>query len=229
MNTSSKCIQRAFAVTMIIVALTGAGYVAFVKGPSDLAGNMVNGTLTVSNKGYELVRRIAKEIDDVIHIRPTFVSGGNTIIEASNSIAEFSTVEKPFEHTYCYESTWLGSTKRIKVKGQFIAKAGYDLNKPFTIDVSEDMQKLRAQLPPSQINSVEQLDIEIVQEESGWWNTVSTEDRQSALKALLRDAKRDVRQSTILADADRAFREQFEKIVRKNIPASSQLAFEPLP
>lgn len=109
-----------------------------------------------------------------------------------------------------------------------MAKAGYDLRKPFTIDVSADMQTLRAQMPPAQINSVEQLRVEIVQEESGWWNTISTEDRQHALNKVLQDAKMSVRQSTILADADKAFRAQFEEIIRKNVPPETVVDVEPL-
>ena len=76
-------------------------------------------------------------------MRPLVTSGGVTIIEASGSIAELSTVEKNFQHTYTWKSKWLGSTKRIELKGDFVAKAGYnisgkDLARPFSVDISED-------------------------------------------------------------------------------------------
>lgn len=221
MKSPSKSIHRAFAVSVIIATLTGACYIALVKVPAVIAGNVTNGTLNAA-------KRIAEDIDSLIHARPQIICGGITLAEASNSITELTTVEKPFEHTYSYESTWLGSTKRIKVKGQFMAKAGYDLTKPFTIDVSEDMRTLRAQMPPAQINSVEQLSIEILQEDAGWWNKISTEDRQSALNALLLDAKMGIRKSTILADTDKAFREQFEKILRSNAPPEVAVEMPPL-
>jgi chromatin segregation and condensation protein Rec8/ScpA/Scc1 (kleisin family) len=91
------------------------------------------------------------------------------------------------------------------------------------------MQTLRAQLPPAQINSVEQSMVEIVQEESGWWNKISTEDRQNALNKLLGEAKQSKSYSTLLADADKAFREQFEEIIRKSTASETTLAFESLP
>lgn len=109
MNTSSKSIQRAFAAALVIATLTGAGYVAFVKGPSDLAGNVTNGTLNAASKGYELARRMAQDIDSAIHFRPKVTYGENAVVEASSSIAELSTVEKPLNMLTGMKAPGLGA------------------------------------------------------------------------------------------------------------------------
>jgi len=235
-RTPTHTIAKAVAIAIVIAALTAAGYVAFVKGPSDIGGNLKDGTadagkkaLELANQAYDFAKRIGTDVDGVIHLRPKVTSGGTTVVEASQSIAELSTVEKPFEHTYSWESTWLGSTKRIKIKGLFIAKAGYDLTKPFSIDVSEDRQTIRATMPPAKLNSVEQTKVEVIQDEGGFWNNISPEERQNAMNALLADAKKSLDSTSLLADADSALMAQLETAIRKSVPPTTSIIREPSP
>lgn len=229
MNTQlpeSKSIQWAIALAIVIAAITAAGYMAFVKGPSDLVSNVKEGTVDAANKAYDFARRVAKDIDSVVHFRPQVTCSGTTVVEASSSIAELSTVEKPFEHTYYYGVTWLGSTKRIKLRGEFIAKAGYDLKLPITIDVSGDEQSIRVIMPRPQINSVEQTSVDILQDEDGWWNKISADDREQALNALLAEAKKSLDKTTLLADAEFSLQTQLDEIIRKNAPPSARISHE---
>lgn len=189
---------------------------AFVKAPSDLGGHAKDGTLDAANKTYDFAKRIAKDVDDVIHFRPKVTQSGTTVVEASKSIAELSTVSKQFEHTFPFEAVWMGSTKRLKIKGDFVAKAGYDLTKPFSIDVSEDHTTIRAIMPPAKLNSVEQTKYYILEDSNGLWNKITSDDRQNALNRLLADAKKSLDSTSLLADADAALMSQLEKAVRKS-------------
>ncbi len=228
-SSNSKSIPRAVGAAIVIGAVTSAGYVAFVKGPSDLGGNVKDGTLDAANKAYDLARRIAKDVDGVIHFRPKVTCGGTTVVEASRAITELSTIEKRFGHTHYYESTWLGSTKRIKLKGRFVAKAGYDLTHPFSIDVSEDRQTIRAIMPPAQILSVELTGVDVLQDENGWRNKLSSEERQRGLNSLLAEARKSLGRTSLLSESEASFLAQLEKTVRKNAPLTAKIIRQPLP
>ena len=217
MSTKSKAPARAFGLAIIIAAITASIYFLTVKAPPEAA-----------NKWYDVARNIGKDLDDVIHFRPRVTSGGVTILKESNSIKELSTTEKNFDHTHIWESTWMGSTKRIELKGRFIAKAGYDLTKPFAIDISEDGKTIRAKMPPAQINSVEQLKMEVLKDENGIWNRISPQEREQAMNALLREARTSIEKSEILKEADESFMRQLEKTIRKNAPPGVEILREPL-
>jgi hypothetical protein len=216
-HATTNPMLKACAIAILVLALAAAGYVVFVKAPSDLGSNAV-----------DLAQRIGTDMDDVIHFRPKITTAGTTIIEASKQITELSVVEKSFEHTYTWESTWLGSTKRLKLKGSFVAKAGYDLAKPFSIDISEDGQSILATMPPAKINSVEQAKVEILQDENGIWNKVSAQERQDVMNALAAEARKSLEQTSLLSDVDSALVTALEKVIRKNAP-TAKIVREALP
>ena len=114
------------------------------------------------------------------------------------------------------------------MSGTFVAKAGYDLTKPFAIDVSADRMTIRATLPPAQLNSLEQTSISAMDDQDGWWNKVSSEERTAAANALLRDAKKSIQTTRLLEEADAALLNQVEKAVRKSAPEKSRIIRDPL-
>jgi len=224
----SRSIRLALALAIVVSVLTMAGYLFLVWMPGRLARSTKEVAIEGVRDVYELGRQLADEIDATIHLRPKVTTGGHTVVEASREIAELSTIEKTFEHTYTYESTWLGSTKRIEMAGTFVAKAGYDLTKPFSIDVSPDGSTIRATLPPAQLNSVEQVSVKVVADRDGFWNKVSATERNDALNALLRDAKKSIQTTDLLKEADAALMNQVEKAVRKKLPEKSTIIRQPL-
>ena len=84
-------------------------------------------------------------------------------------------------------------------------------------------------MPPAKLNSVEQTKLEIIQDEGGFWNKISQEERQNAMNALIDDAKKSLDSTTLLADADTALMTMLESAVRKSVPPSSTIVREPLP
>jgi hypothetical protein len=63
----------------------------------------------------------------------------NTVVlQQQTPILELATLSQNFRHEYEWTNTRLGSTKKIKIKGSFEAKAGFDLNKRFALEITED-------------------------------------------------------------------------------------------
>ena len=218
MSNPSKAPARAFGFVIIIAAITAFAYFMLVWAPA-----------AAGNKWFELAQKVGKEIDDVVHVRPRVTSSGITLLKESHTIKELSTTERRFEHTHICETTWLGSTKRIEYKGEFRAKAGYDLTEPFSIDISADGKTIRAHMPAARINSVEQLKMEVIKDENGIWNTISPQEREQALNALLQNARASLEKSDILKEADKAFMSQLEEAIRKSTPSDTAIIRDPLP
>jgi hypothetical protein len=76
----------------------------------------------------------------------------------------------------------VGSSKRVKLHGTFIAKAGFDLRKGLSIDIRPN--EIMVQLPHAQILGVEQQQVDVLAFENGLWNRISGQDVQSELSVL---------------------------------------------
>lgn len=216
-RTPSQIAAIVLAIVVVLAVLTTSGYFFLTKAPVQVAG-----------EAYQLAKKIAEDIDRVFHFRPTVTLGGTMFVESSRSIAELSTVEKRFESSYDWKSTWMGSEKIIHLEGIFLAKAGYDLTKPFAMDVANDSKTIKLTLPPAKLNSVEPVDIKKFSVEHGYVNWVSEEEKQNALNAFLAKTKEDILATGILADADAALVKQITEIIQRNAPAPVTIQREPL-
>jgi hypothetical protein len=216
---SSRSIRLAIAISLVIVVLTGAAYLLLYHGPARLITHSKNTT-------EELGRTVYRALDDLANLRPKVTVSGRTIIEGTAEIAELTTVEKNFEQTHTVETTWLGSTKRLNVKGRFTAKAGFDLRQAITIDVAEDGKIIRVSLPPARIHSLEQTNVEILEDENGYWNKITKEQRQEALNALMSDARKSIGETAILREAEQSFEKQIADIIRRQVPQDSKVIIE---
>jgi uncharacterized protein DUF4230 len=222
-QSASSPIHKAIAFFIIVVALICGAYFAFVHVP--------NATVDVVDKGgskvYDLIKRIARDIDNVIHFKPQVTKDGETVIMETKPIAEFSLVQREFDQSYTWTHTWLGSTKSITMKARFIVKAGYDLAKPFSIDVSADQKIILTQMPPAKINSCAGSKYETIKQDNGWWNGVTKEERDSVINELNAKAEKSAIDNGVLEEAEKHLKTQIEEIIHKAAP-SATIAPQPL-
>ena len=83
--------------------------------------------------------------------------------------------------------TWAGSTKRIRLHGTFLVKAGFDLRKKFNVNIRPN--EITIEFPHAQILSIEQQAVEVLVLENGFWNRISPVDIQNELTLLPRLAQ----------------------------------------
>src|SRR5690606_13373019 len=104
-----------------------------------------------------------------------------------------------FRHEYDWTNTWMGSTKRITIKGSFEAKAGFDLDKNFQVDIDDDKAVVTIS-EPVLLSITPQSDLSFA-DEQGLWNWVSPEDRTKAINAFNADARRYAQDADFIAQA----------------------------
>jgi hypothetical protein len=142
------------------------------------------------------------------HLQPRVTVNNHVYLEQTTTIAQLSVVERRVEVEHEMLHTWAGSTKRIKLHGTFKVKAGFDLKKKFTVQVTPAAVLL--QLPHAQILSVEQEKVDVLTFENGLWNHISPNDVEHELGVLPELARK--KAAGLPAEAERVFtRELLQK------------------
>jgi len=136
----------------------------------------------------ELARRVVDGIARRLQFRPEVRVDQVTVLQAETPVLELATVRREFAHEYVWEHQWLGSTKRLHLRGTFAAKAGIDLNEKFYLEVDSRDLRVKAEFADPRVLGVEMLAYR-AEEEEGYWNKLSAEEREQAVNALLASAR----------------------------------------
>src|SRR5215469_13503899 len=119
---------------------------------------------------------------DMAHLQPRITINDRVYMEQTQPVSELVVVSRRIEVEHELLHTWVGSSKRVKLHGTFIAKAGFDLRKGLTVDIRPN--EITVQLPRAQILGVEQQQVEVLAFENGLWNRILGQDVQSELTVL---------------------------------------------
>ncbi len=127
-------------------------------------------------------REVSEAFAEVAHLRPKITIHDRVFFEQTTSVLELAVVSRETQVERETEREWLGSKKRIKLRGVFLVKAGFDLTEPFSVRV--EGTRVTADLPPPKILSVEQTSLEILALENGIWNKISSVELEGEIRAL---------------------------------------------
>ncbi len=171
----------------------------------------------------EIAQAISQECKAAFNTAPTITINHRVVASESHPIAELATASRTMSVDTTYVSTWLHSTKTISVRGVFVAKAGFDLNQLFKINLQTSPKMVTVTLPNPKILSVEMVSDEITDQQGGVVNWLQPEDHETALRQLTGEAKLAIAKSSI-EDAAKA---EMEKRIRaigslKDVPVKIQ-------
>jgi hypothetical protein len=157
----------------------------------------------------ELGRRIVDGLARRLQLRPEVRVGRETVLAAETALAELATARREFTHEYTWEHQWLGSTKRLLLRGTFAAKAGFDLHGNFHVEIDPQDTRVQVALPPPRVLGVEMMSYN-AEEEDGFWNKLNPEEREEAVNALLASAR-------AAAEADPDLRNEAQRMLEFQI------------
>ena len=144
---------------------------------------------------------ISEVFVDLLHVRPEVREGTQVVWGQTSARTEVIVAAKKIEVGYDWEHRWMGSRKVIRLIQSYEVKAGFDLAKPFWIELSPTGAEAIAHLPNPEILAVTPVGEVSYQDEDGWWNKVTNEDRAGALRALVAEARRRGEQGPLLDEA----------------------------
>jgi hypothetical protein len=159
---------------------------------------------------------------DIAHLQPRITINDRVYMEQTTPASELVVLSRRIEVEHEFLHTWVGSSKRVKLHGTFIAKAGFDLRQNLSIDIRPE--EIVVQLPHAQILGVEQEQVDVLAFENGLWNRISGQDLQSELSVLPQLAWKKAVASGLPAEAERTLQRQLDE--RLHTPQPLRLRFK---
>jgi hypothetical protein len=141
------------------------------------------------------------------HLQPRVTVNNRVYLEQTTRVAELSVLARKMEVEHEMMHTWAGSTKRVKLHGTYLVKAGFDLRQKFTVRIQPDETLI--ELPHARILSVEQQQVEVLTFENGLWNRISPDDIQAELAILPRLVREQA--GALPAEAEQAFAQELRE------------------
>ena len=209
MNPSSLEPKRKFSwpLALTLIFLIGAAVllIIFLRLESWPARTARQSTAELERVG----RDIRDAFVEVAQLQPRVTINSRVYLEKTTAMAELAILSRQIEVEHEFLHTWAGSTKRVKLHGTFTAKAGFDLQQDFTVDLRPD--EITVRIPHASILGVELKQTEVLAFENGLWNRISAADLQNELAALPELARRKAAESGILLEAETALQKQLDE------------------
>lgn len=210
---SSRSFRISLALSLLVIVITAAALL--------LIRDMKQTTAASLDQTASLAKALAEKI-----LAPTkIIIEGKTVVEHQGSIAQLATAETSLRESYAIRTTWLGSEKSFHVRALFTGKAGYDLQHEMVIDLAADGSRATVTMPPATLLSVEESELEILEDESGYWNRLDAAQRQQALAELRKKARASLLETGILSQAQASLEKQFSEVLHQQLPAGLKLDF----
>jgi len=153
---------------------------------------------------------------DMAHLQPRITINDRVYMEQTTPVSELVVLSRRIEVEHELLHMWAGSSKRVKLHGTFIAKAGFDLRKGLSIDIRPG--EIIVQLPQAQILGVEQQQVDVLAFENGLWNRISGQDVQSELSVLPDLAWKKAAESKLPVQAEETLQQQLEQRIHTAQP-----------
>ena len=150
-----------FALTLVALIIATTILVIFLRLESWPARTARQSTAELERLGKNLRAAFV----DIAHLQPRITINDRVYMEQATPVSELVVLSRRIEVEHELLHTWVGSSKRVKLHGTFIAKAGFDLRKGLSIDIRPD--EIMVQLPHGQILGVEQQQMDVLAFETG--------------------------------------------------------------
>ncbi len=158
------------------------------------------------------IERLVQAFGAVVHTRPRVVVNQRVVVEQASPVLELAVLEREITVERETENTWLHSTKRVRIRGSYRVKAGYDLRQPFEVDVTgQAPQVVRVQMPPAKLLSVELERLDLLTMDDGLWNHVQPEEFADQVNDLTLNAHLQANQEGLKAEAEKMLTEQLRQ------------------
>ena len=223
MPNSAKPQRVSWPIALIVVALLVAITIVIVF--LRLESWPVRTARQSSAELEKLGKNLEAAFVDIAHLQPRLTINNRVYMEKTVPESELIVLSRHIEVEHELLHTWVGSSKRVKLHGTFIAKAGFDLQQGASIDVRPE--QIAVQLPHARILGLEQQQLDVLAFENGLWNRISGQDLQSELSALPQLAWKKAAESGLPGEAEQRLQRQLED--RIHTPQPLRVVFKDSP
>src|SRR5437660_12837887 len=220
MSKSANPYRVAWPIALTLVALTVAMtiLIIFLRLESWPVRTARRSTAELERLGKNLRAAFV----DIAHLQPRITINDRVYMEQTTPVSELVVLSRRIEVEHELLHTWVGSSKRVKLHGTFIVKAGFDLQQNLAVDIRPN--EIIVQLPHARILGIEQEQVDVLAFENGLWNRISGQDMQSELSILPELAREKAAEGDLPAEAERTLQQQIEQ--RVHAPQPLHLIFK---
>ena len=193
------------ALALVVLILAGAGVFVFLRLETWPARTIGQGTEDLERLGKDL----RSAFIDIAHLQPRITINNRTVVDQATPTAELAILERQLKVKREFLHRWAGSSKRIKLSGTFLVKAGFDLRQDVAVDVRPD--EILIQLPHAEIVGIEEKHVDVLTLENGLWNKITGADLENELAQLPEMARRQAMEINLPAEAEQELQRQLSK------------------
>ena len=147
----------------------------------------------------------------VAGMQPRVTVNEHVVYEQSSPVLELAVLERAASVERETESSWMGSTKHLRVRGQYRIKAGFDLTRPFTVRLDgPQAEAVQVRMPHARLLSVELVKLDVLTMDNGLWNRVQPEEFEQEVNALNLEARQKAWREGMAAEAEKTFAGQLQ-------------------
>jgi len=183
----------------------------------------------------ETVDHVRDAFSKVLNVQPQVTVNQRVVLTQTAPIAELAVVTKEeaisIDYTAHYEVLSMHvplTEKKISAQAVYRIKAGFDLQKPFSVEIDPVTHAVSAEMPPAQLLSVEQVGEIVYSGFDATFNRVTDEERTEILASLNAAAHEAAEKSTLKADAEAQVTQRLKEIINQN-GRSITIKWTPLP
>jgi hypothetical protein len=163
---------------------------------------------------------VSRKMSEIINLQPRVTVNDVVVIHESKPIVEVALITRDIQVEHTVEHSWMRSTKTLKMRAIYRAKAGFKLTgSPVELKVKRDWlawkMSLETMLPEPTVLSVDQIRLEIIEDTDGYWNKITSEDRQLAINEMRVKALAEIKKSGIRDDVKKSVEERMAESVPK--------------
>jgi len=200
------------ALTLVALIIAAMVIVIFVRLESWPARTARQSTAELERLGKDLRAAFI----DIAKLQPRITINNRVYMEQTRPVSELAIVSRRIEVEHEFLHSWVGSSKRVKLHGTFVAKAGFDLQQDLSIDIRP--KEIIIQLPHAQILGVDQEQVDVLAFENGLWNRISGQDLQDELSILPQLARKRAEEAGMPAEAEHTLQRQLEQRIHSPQP-----------
>lgn len=157
----------------------------------------------------EIASNVAKAFQDILHVQPQVTVNERVVLNQSHGVLELAVLSRDVEVEREFEHTWLGSTKKIRLRGTYRVKTGFDLTQPFSVELSDAPgTPARVTLPMPKVLSVDPVHVEVLALENGLWNKIQPENLESEIDMMPDEARRKAQRNGMVREAEESIVKQ---------------------
>jgi hypothetical protein len=200
------------ALTLMALIIAAVALIVFLRLETWPARTAQQSTAALERLGKDLRAAFI----DIAHLQPRITINNRVYMEQTMPVSELIVLSRRIEVEHELLHTWVGSSKRVKLHGTFNVKAGLDLRQNLSIDIRPN--EIIVQLPPAQILGIEEVQMDVLAFENGFWNRISGEDVQNELSILPQLAREKAVESNLPAEAERTLQRQLNERIHARQP-----------